>query len=92
MVIMPTKSEYGYTIHERYEWHHYENGKMIRDDPESTYDVDCICPKCINCDIQRDECKIGRWRYPTDGCFDFIDVKDPNGENTLSKLLKTITR
>jgi len=89
---MPTKSEYGLTMHGRYQYHHFDQGRCIIDDPLSHYADNCICPKCINCDIQRDECTMGRWRYPTDGCFDFVNVNDPSGENALTKLLKAIVR
>ena len=51
---------------------------------------DCICPDCANCDIDGDLCKIGRWRYPTDGCFDFISKDNPCGDNALTVILRAI--
>ena len=54
------------------------------------YTDDCICPDCVNCDIEADICKVGRMRYPTDGCFDFVPKDDPDGDNALTKVLKAI--
>jgi len=51
------------------------------------YPEDCICPECIHCDIEADDCKIGRWRYPTDGCFDFVSKDSPNDGNALTQIL-----
>ena len=56
------------------------------------YMDDCICQECANCNIEDDICNIGRMRYPTDGCFDFVSVDDPTGENALSKTLKAIMK
>jgi len=44
----------------------------MRDYQGRIYEDDCICPDCIHCDPVADECRKGRWRYPTDGCFDFV--------------------
>jgi len=52
---------------------------------------DCICPDCKFCDVENDTCKAGRLRYPTDGCFSFVDKKTPHDEDVLIKYLKTIT-
>ena len=51
---------------------------------------DCICGGCIHCDKELDDCKIGRWRYPTDGCFDYQETED--GENALTMVLKAIKK
>ncbi|MBU0907746.1 MAG: hypothetical protein KKE05_06340 [Nanoarchaeota archaeon] len=54
------------------------------------YMDDCICPGCANCDSEHDICKVDRWRYPTDGCFDFVSRDNPGGDNALTKGLKAI--
>lgn len=54
------------------------------------YLPDCICPDCKHCDKEKDICKIGRWRYPTDGCFDFTDINDPSDETSLEKTISRI--
>jgi len=51
---------------------------------------DYICPDCVRCDVEHDFCTIGRMRYPTDGCFDFVPRNEPDGNNALTKELKAI--
>lgn len=54
------------------------------------YSDDCICPGCVFCDQEANECKKGRWRFPTDGCFDFTDKNDPDGGTTLDKFFEAV--
>jgi hypothetical protein len=54
------------------------------------YADDCICPDCINCDVENDKCNIGRWRYPTDGCFDFVDKDHPDDPPALELMIKAV--
>ena len=60
----------------------------MRDYQGRIYEDDCICPDCIHCDPVADECRKGRWRYPTDGCFDF--VSRDGKETGLGEMLKRI--
>jgi len=51
------------------------------------YQDDYICPYCVECDKENDLCRIGRWRYPTDGCFDF---RKEGEENALTQVLAAL--
>jgi len=51
---------------------------------------DCICPDCTHCDLENDLCRVERWRYPTDGCFDFVNKETPDGDSALIQILGAI--
>uniref|UniRef100_A0A6M3XU57 Uncharacterized protein n=1 Tax=viral metagenome TaxID=1070528 RepID=A0A6M3XU57_9ZZZZ len=65
---------------------------MAKDVRERIYLDDCICPECSNCDSELDVCRIGRWRYPTDGCFDFVSKDNPDGGTRLENFLKEVAK
>jgi hypothetical protein len=56
------------------------------------YQDDCICPDCYNCNTENDLCKIGRGRYPTDGCFDFTERDSPEEGTNLEKFLGAVKK
>ena len=55
----------------------------MRDYQGRIYEDDCICPDCIHCDPVADECRKGRWRYPTEWLFNA-----ENFFNAMSEWLK----